>query len=138
MKEVRRLSRVNIEGQVNDSSDRTILPMSTLVSIDEDPPCYTWLLETTWDGSQIGDVQIFRNRNVSHDEVRKKDSEGNVLEPDWYWWGGVPNGRIKTYKFAASEAATITPQSVAVTFNINAERKEEPRQATKGVGSARA
>ena len=61
----RRLARASLETPVSDPTDRNTMPMSTLLSSDQ------WLLETSWDGASIGDVQVFKNAACGHNGVRK-------------------------------------------------------------------
>jgi hypothetical protein len=91
-----RLSHVNLTDPVNDPENRYIDPMSTLIGTDDQ---VTWLLETTWDGSIIGDVQIYRNENALPNGQSKVDADGKKLAADWKWWSGVPRGKIRNYRF---------------------------------------
>lgn len=93
---VLRLSHVNLTDPVNDPEDRYIDPMSTLIGTDDQ---VTWLLETTFDGSTIGDVQIYRNTNALPNGKSKVDDAGKPLPAAWKWWGGVPRGKIRNYRF---------------------------------------
>jgi hypothetical protein len=108
----RRLSLVCLESPVNDPSDRSILPMSTLIASEQ------WLLEASWDGVAIGDVQIFRNANVG--PTGQPIVEG--MGPEWEWWGAVPRGRVKSYRF--EDGAGIKPLTVK-----NAEPQAKPVEA---------
>jgi hypothetical protein len=122
---VRRLKSAALVDPVNDPSDRAIMPMSTLLATDE------WLLECGWDGFSIGDVQVFRNENAKNG-FRAKGPDGKPLPDVWVWWGGVPHGKIKSYRFM--DDADIQPQTMEpmpLELNLHAERKEEPRQAGK-------
>lgn len=141
---IRRLAQVHIEGQISDPTNRYVMPMSTLIGIDagtpEDAgtPNISWLLEAEFHNGCICDVQIFKNKNVDHAGNPIKDPQGKPLEPEWVWWGAVPNGRIKSYHLAQSEIDGMSPQSEAIHFNLNAEREEKPRSPAKGSGQARA
>jgi hypothetical protein len=121
----RRLSYVQLDTQVSDPVDRQLMPMSTLISVDADPPNLQWLLETTWDGSGIGDVQVFKNRSVGHNGIKTAEKD------DWVWWGGVPRGKIRSYRF--SDGQGIQPTTVG-----SGQRKEEPRQVDKAGQQVRA
>ena len=127
-----RLSSASLEIPINDPNDRSEMPMSTLIASDK------WLLETSWDGASIGDVQIFKNAKcdvngnaLRHIEGKKK---GQKVDPEWIWWGGVPRGKIKSYRFL--DGANIRPatvEDVGMPFELpNAQRKEEPRPTREG------
>jgi hypothetical protein len=118
----RRLSDVSLDTAISDPSDRNYMAMSTLKSIDSDPPNEQWLLETSWDGDAIGDVQVFRNLSVGHNGLRMLDKANKPLPDSWVWWGGVPRGKVKSYRFAVREE--IKPQTVK-----DAEREAKPGQA---------
>lgn len=113
----RRLCYAALSEPISDSTDRNMMAMSTLI---ED---WNWLFETSWDGCVIGDIQIFRNT------APKGQKE------EWVWWGGVPRGKIKNYKFTPDHR--LTPQTLeedeGLPFELpNAERKAKPDQAGKG------
>lgn len=115
----RRLASAQLEATVSDPADRNTLPMSTLIGIDAEPPNYQWLLETTWDGSSIGDIHIFRNLSCN--------PNGQMIDPkkknEWIWWGGVPRGKVKAYRFAADDVP------VPETGGKYAQRKAESTKA---------
>lgn len=123
-----RLSVVALDTAINDPNDRTILAMSTLIATDE------WLLEAPWNGHHVGDVQVYRNKNVVNGKrlVDEVEVDGTIIsspKPDaWYWWQAVPSGRIKSYRLA--DSAHLVPQTL--TPLSDAERKEEPRKARTG------
>ena len=127
-----RLSSASLEVPVSNPFDRSEMPMSTLIASDR------WLLETSWDGASIGDVQMFKNSECDpngnalvHTEGKKK---GQKVTPVWSWWGGVPRGKVKSYCFL--DRVGIAPQTVedeGMPFELpNAQRKEESRQASEG------
>lgn len=125
---VLRLSHVNLTDPVNDPEDRYIDPMSTLIGTDDQ--CM-WLLETTFDGSIIGDVQIFRNTNALPNGQSKVDETGKMLPPVWKWWSGVPRGKIRNYRFY--DRAILKPGTVEEAHELpfDGKRKAEPGQAGK-------
>jgi hypothetical protein len=102
--------------------------MSTLIASP------LWLLETTWDGLSIGDVQIFKNENCTHSGVPVLDPDGKTLPPDWKWWNGVPCDKVKNYKFI--DTSMMVPRTVedpGMPFELgNVQLKEESGQAGKG------
>ncbi len=131
----RRLARVSLDTPVSDPLDRNTMPMSTLIESD------FWLLETSWDGAAIGDIQVFKNAACGQNGVRMKDDkkkgvDGLALDrPDeWVWWAGVPRGKVTSYRFADQEHPV--PQTVgqeALPFELdppaNAQRKEKSLEA---------
>jgi hypothetical protein len=104
---MRRVKSAALDAPMSDVEHREVLPMSTLISSEE------WHVEAPWDGVNIGDVQVYRNRNW-----RNKDAK-----PDWHWWGGVPRGRIVSYRWSDDLSA---PKALPST---DGERKEELRPA---------
>ena len=98
----RALSTVLLDTQVGFPNDRNTMPMSTLIASDE------WRFEAEWDGSRIGDVQMFRNANL-----RDKD-----LLPEWQWYGAVPCVRIRGYRW------------------VDGEPEAKPRQTAKGAAAS--
>jgi len=138
MIEYKRISKAILEAPIRDPDNANIIPMSTLVGIDANPPNHAWLLETTWDGRMIGDVHIFRNLNANPSlGSQLKDSKGIPKEPEWVWWGGIPCGKVLSYSFAKSETATMVPHTEAMHFEVDAQREEKPRTTSKGSGQAR-
>lgn len=137
----RRLAYVDLDTSISDPVDRTIMPMQRLIGVDGDPPNHMWLIETSWDGASIGDVQVFRNQNCSHAGNPATDKDGEPLPANWVWWGGVPRGRIKSYRFAAGDVTLpMTLGDDVIPFELpktDAERKEKPGSLGKG-GPARA
>jgi hypothetical protein len=131
--EHRRLATVSLSEPISHPTDRNEMPMSTLIASDQ------WLLEVAWDGSSIGDVQIFKNascgQNGAHTMVphpKKLDERGKPLEvpkaDEWKWWGAVPHGRIKSYRFHEDEHPQ--PMTVGLPFELpNAQRKAKPDEA---------
>jgi hypothetical protein len=122
-----RLETASLEVPVSNPKDRQEMPMSTLIASDR------WLLETSWDGASIGDIQIYSNSECTHagDAKVYQDgkNKGQKVPPVWTWWGGVPNGKIKSYRFL--NAADVRPSSEDEGLPFSAQRKEEPRQASK-------
>ncbi len=116
-----RLSLVSIEEPISDPTDRGVMPMSTLIASPR------WLLEAAWDGVALGDVQVYKNDGCTDSGVQRLDAEGKPVPDSWLWWGGVPHGRIKSYKFA--DAVNLRPQTVAELPFKNAERKAKSREA---------
>lgn len=138
----RRLASASLEHPINDPADRNVMPMSTLIASEQ------WLLETSWDGASIGDVQIFKNAScgqngvrttIDSDETDERGRPKQIPKPDeWIWWGGVPRGRIKSYRFTEEEHPRPMTMDEGLPFELpNAQRKEKPEQAGKG-GSATA
>ena len=126
----RRIATASLEAPVQDPSDRNILPMSTLVTVDHEHPNHLWLAEAAWDGLGIGDIQVWKNANANAGTGQPKFGDnGDPLEPEWVWWAGIPRGRVKSYKFGG-EHAELKPQ----TEKPFAERQEKPGKA----GPARA
>jgi hypothetical protein len=129
----RRLATASLESHVSDPADRNLIPMTTLIGIDANPPSHMWLLETAWDGACIGDVQIFRNENCGPSGEVTYGGDGKPMAAKWVWWGGVPCDKVKSYRFANSDG-TIQPQTLEddTPFELpNAQRKAEPRPAGK-------
>ncbi len=128
MKSVR-LASAMLDVPVSNPDDRSEMPMSTVIGSDR------WLVETSWDGSSVGDLQIFKNTECGPSGDAKVFTEGKKkgqkVPPVWIWWGGVPRGKIKSYKFL--NAADIQPATVedeGLPFELpNAQRKEESGQA---------
>jgi hypothetical protein len=129
MTQFKRLSYVSLDTPISDPADRATLPMSTLIGSEQ------WLIEAAWDGSSIGDVQIFRNMNCNVHGARLHHGDGTIMVEDWHWWGGVPRGKIKGYKFW--DAKTLTPMTTdeGLPFELpNAQRKAKPLQVGPGSG----
>jgi hypothetical protein len=133
----RRLSHVSLDTAINDPSDRTVMPMQTIITIDADPPNPLWLAEAPFVDGRIGDIQLFQNTNC-HPQSGKpmQDKGGKDLPAAWKWWGGIPCAKIKNYRFSKEEIESIQPETVAepVPFELpktttNAEREEKPRKA---------
>jgi hypothetical protein len=134
----RRLSSVSLSDPVSDPSNRSIMHMSTLIASD------LWLLETSWDGSSIGDIQVFINRACGQNGVRmtvpgtEVDARGRLVEvpapDDWAWWRGVPKGKVNSYSFVEEDVpAPATVEDVGLPFELpNAQPKAKPDQAGKG------
>ncbi len=131
--EYRRLATASLESPISHPTDRNEMPMSTLIGSDQ------WLIEAAWDGFAIGDIQIFKNASCGQNgnhlmkaHPKKVDERGKPLEvpvPDeWVWWGAVPHGRIKSYRFHEDEHPQ--PQTVGLPFELpNAQREAKPDQA---------
>jgi hypothetical protein len=129
--EYRRLVAVSFDTAIQ--PDRADMPMSTGIASDQ------WLFETSWDGSSIGDVQIYKNAacgpngaHIMKADAKKVDERGKPLEvplpDDWRWWGAVPHAKIKSYRFHENELPT--PRTVDLPFELpNAERKAKPDEA---------
>jgi hypothetical protein len=134
MKHVR-LASASLDAPVTNPFDRTEMPMSTLIASDR------WLLETSWDGSSIGDVQLFKNSECDPSGNSKVyqdgKKQGQKVEPSWSWWGAIPRGKIKSYVLLfASQIRPSTVEDEPMPFELpNAQRKEESGQARKGVPS---
>ena len=127
-----RLATASLEKPINNPADRSEMPMSTLIASD------VWLIETSWDGASIGDIQLFKNAKVTasgdalrHLEGKKK---GQKVDPDWIWWGGVPRGMIKSYRFAdGTNIRPSTEEDAGMPFELTSgQRKEEPRPTREG------
>ena len=117
----RRLSSVSLDTAISDPLDRGTMPMSTLIASD------LWLLETSWDGESVGDIQVFKNAACGQSGVRVGP------EDKWVWWAGVPRGKIKSYRFVELEPILpMTTHDEGLPFELpRAERKEKPDQAGK-------
>lgn len=115
----RRLVTVCLDTPISDPNDRGVMPMSTLIA------SHQWLMEASWDGAIIGDVQIFRNTNVGPTGAPLLDGFGTEVPPAWTWWNGVPRGKVKSYRF--EDAATIQPMTVK-----HAEPAPKPKSAGQG------
>lgn len=135
MFEHRRLASASLTDPINDPADRNVMPMSTLIASD------MWLLEVSWDGTEIGDVQVFKNKSCAANGERKvsekldRDRKPIPVEDEWVWWGGVPRGKIKSYRFV--DQGQIRPMTVdeGLPFELpkkNAQREEKPVEAGKG------
>ncbi len=127
-----RFEAVALEHPVSDPMDRSIMPMSTLIASP------LWLLEATWDGSRIGDVQIYKNENCTHGGMPNQDPSGKDLPPAWKWWNGVPCDKVKSYKrFDASACQPSTVEVGSLPFRLGDVQPEaKPRQAGKGPTSS--
>lgn len=125
-----RLASANLEVPVYDPNDRSEMPMSTLIASDR------WLLETSWDGASIGDIQVFKNTQCGPNGNSLVDTKGRKVAAQWVWWGGVPRGKIKSYRFLdIADRQPVTDEGMP--FELpNAQRKEESRQARKEGPSA--
>lgn len=122
-----RVSHASLSDPVADPENRQIMPMSTLVGTDDQTE---WLLETTWDGSVIGDIQVFRNKNIAGNGQAMKDPAGKALPPEWIWWAGVPRGKIRSYRL--HDRSLIKPGTVEgdeIKLPFDGKRKGEPREA---------
>lgn len=106
--EVRRLKSVCLTEQIGDPADRSVMAMSTLLANEE------WLLECSWDGERIGDVQVFRNASAANGRHPTPGSE-------WVWWGGVPCGKIKSYRFEDGEY--ISPMTVSAPHHAQPQKE---------------
>jgi hypothetical protein len=136
-----RVQRAALTDPVNDSGDRSIMPMSTLIGL---PESEAWLLEAPFKDESIGDIQIFRNEGIGHNGQRLKTIvEGKSVDaPDvWVWWGSVPHARIKSYKLHLSEpklpktledGEALEDGEDQLPFLTDAQRKEKSQQAGKG------
>lgn len=133
----RRLASASLTDPINDPGDRNVMPMSTLIASEQ------WLLETSWDGASIGDVQIFKNAscgqnglriNVDSEELDERGKKKQIPKLDeWIWWGGVPRGKIKSYRFTPEEHPQPLTLDEGLPFELpNAERKAKPDQVGKG------
>lgn len=134
-----RILRAALTDPINDTSDRSIMPMSTLIGL---PESEAWLLEAPFKDESIGDIQVYKNEGIGHNGQRLTTlvSGKSVPAPDvWVWWNSVPHARIKSYKLHLSEP--MLPKTLGgeddeqLPFLPNAERKEKSQQAGKG-GSA--
>lgn len=134
-----RVLRAALTDPVNDSGDRSIMPMSTLIGL---PESEAWLLEAPFRDESIGDIQMFRNEGIGHNGARLKTIvDGKQVDaPDvWVWWGSVPHARIKSYKLHLQEPMlprTLDSEHDELPFlTTDAQRKAKSEQAGKG-GSA--
>lgn len=145
----RRIATASLTDAINDPTDRNIMAMSTLIASDQ------FMHETSWDGSTIGDIQIFRNlacgpngNRMPTDEKGPNgkpllDADGKpLMKPDeWVWWGGVPRGKIKSYRFVPDQHLVPNTLDEGLPFELpkkpkNAQRQEKPEQAGEGGSSA--
>jgi hypothetical protein len=111
------LSRVLLAEPISDPLDRSTMPMSTVIASEQ------WLIQATWDGSNIGDVHIFKNENTLPSGVRQEDSEGVPMPYLWTWWTGIPCGKIKQYFLL--DRSTVRPDHEKLPFD--AQREAKPR-----------
>ena len=126
---------VLLTDQASDPEDRyTTMPMSTLIGTTDQ---HEWLLEADWDGARLGDVQIFRNKSVLGNGKLRTDEEGKRAADEWVWWGGVPRGKIRWYRFfdrSDMKPGCLGEDVLELPFNAQREAKARtPRQGeTRG------
>lgn len=130
----RRLAYACLETHVSDPGDRNTMPMTTLIGIDATPPNHLWLIETAWDGASIGDIQLFKNESCGPSGQLTMGPDGKPVPNKWVWWGGVPRGKVKSYRFANADGA-IQPQTAedVPPFEFTrAQREAKSRQTGPG------
>lgn len=122
-----RIKLATLKDAISDAQKRQLMAMSTLISSDQ------LLIETTWDGSAIGDLQVFLNEATGPNGqrlVNRVDGKDVPVADKWVWWTGVPRENVKNYRFADEEI--LEPQTVNP---FHAQPKQEPASPSKGSGA---
>lgn len=129
----RRIAQASLDCAINDPLDRSVMHMSTLIDSEQ------FLHEAPWDGMTIGDIQIFKNESCGPNGIPSThtvDGKTENLPPVWKWWGGVPRGKIRSYRFLdAHDMVPMTLPDDPIPFEIHGEREEKSHKSKPASGA---